>query len=163
MRVTPQAELHFNWPLLVAEAVRRRKALRLTPGRLAQRAKVSPTAVARFEKGATSLSISAVLAILSALGMTDPRDLKFDGSFYIDIDDSVVAWAYDRGVQVPCRITHEALVRRKPNPKGKRTEWVYMACQRDMEAIARRNYMLRGRGPDGMVLVTAGDIPWPSP
>jgi transcriptional regulator with XRE-family HTH domain len=153
-----EADLQFNWPLLVGEAVRRRKALKLTPRRLAQRAKVSPTALARFEKGAASVNISAVLAILTALDMIDRRDLKFDGSFYIDIDDSVVAWAYDRGVQVPCRITYEALVKRKPNPKCERTEWVYMSCQRDMEVIARRKYMLGGREPDGMVLVTVEDM-----
>jgi transcriptional regulator with XRE-family HTH domain len=153
-----EADLHFNWPLLVEEAVRRRKALRLSPGRLAQRAKVSPTAVARFEKGARDTRIGAVVAILDALGMTDPRDLKFDGSFYIDIDDSVLAWAYDRGKQVPCRITYEALTTRRPNPKRERTEWVYMACQRDMEAIARRKYMLRGCGADGTVVVTKEDV-----
>ena len=153
-----EADLQFNWPFLVAEAIRRRKALRLTPARLAKRAKVSVATLARFEQGAVDTRISAVLAILTALGMTDPRDLKFDGSFYIDIDDSVVAWAYDRGVQVPCRITYAALVKRKPNPSGKRTERVYMACQRDMEAIARRKYMLRGREADGMVLVDVGDM-----
>jgi hypothetical protein len=102
--------------------------------------------------------MSAVLAILATLGMTDPRDLKFDGSFYIDIDDSVVAWAYDRGVQVPCRIAYEALTRHRPNPKRERTEWVYMACQRDIEAIARRKYMLGRREADGSVLVTVQDI-----
>ncbi len=153
-----EAALHFNWVLLVDEAVRRRKALRLTPARLARRAKVSPTAVARFEKGATSLNVSAVIAILTAVGMTDLRDLKFDGSFYIDTDDSVLAWAYDRGVQVPCRITYEALTKCRPNPKRERTEWVYMACQRDMEAIARRKYMLAGRGADGTVVVTKEDV-----
>ena len=153
-----EADLQFNWPLLVGEAVRRRKALKLPPGRLAQRAKVSPTAVARFEQGRPSVSMSAVLAILGALGMTDQRDLKFDGSFYIDIDDSVVFWAYDRGVQVPSRISYEALTRLKPNPKRKRTEWVFMACQPAVEEIARRNYMLRGRGAEGMVLVTVEDI-----
>jgi transcriptional regulator with XRE-family HTH domain len=153
-----EADLHFNWPLLVEEAVRRRKALRLSPARLAKRANVSPAAVVRFEKGATSVNISAVVAILGALGMTDPRDLKFDGSFYIDTDDSVLAWAYDRGVQVPCRITYEALTKHRPNPKRERTEWVYMACQRDIEAIARRKYMLRGCEKDGSVLVTGADM-----
>lgn len=158
MRVTTEAELTFNWPLLVAEAVRRRKALRLTPARLARRAKVSAATVARFEKGAASVNVSAVVAILGALGMSDPRDLKFDGSFYIDTDDSVLAWAYDRGVQVPCRITYEALVKHRPNPKRERTEWVYMACQRGMEAIARRKYMLGRREKDGSVLVTKEDV-----
>src|SRR6185295_8606254 len=92
-RVTMEADLQFNWPLLVEEAVRRRRALKLTRGRLAARAKVSAAAVARFEQGAKSLNMSAVLAILGVLGMTDQRDLKFDGSFYIDIDDSVVFWS----------------------------------------------------------------------
>jgi transcriptional regulator with XRE-family HTH domain len=152
------AELHFNWPLLVEEAVRRRRALRLTRGRLAARAKVGAATVARFEKGARDVRVSAVLAILAALGMTDQRDLKFDGSFYVDIDDSVVFWAYDRGVQVPCRIRYDALVKHRPNPKGERTEWVFMACQRAIEAIAWRKYMLRGRAADGSVLVTMEDV-----
>lgn len=158
MRVTGGAALHFNWPLLVEEAVRRRKALWLRPAHLARRAKVSLATLARFEQGKTGVSIAAVLAILAALDMLDPRDLKFDGSFYIDIDDSVVAWAYDRGVQVPCRITYGALTKHRPNPKGERTEWVYMACQRAIEVFARRKYMLVGCGADGMVLVTADDV-----
>ena len=153
-----EAELQFNWPLLVAEAVRRRRALKLTPSRLAVRAKVSAATVARFEQGARDVRISAVLAILGVLGMTDPRDLKFDGSFYIDIDDSVVFWAYDRGVQVPCRIRYDALIKHRPNPKGERTEWVFMACQRAIEAIAWRKYMLRRCEPDGSVLLVKEDI-----
>ena len=153
-----EADLQFNWPLLVEEAVRRRRALKLTRGRLAKRAKVSAAAVARFEQGAKSLNMSAVLAILGVLGMTDQRDLKFDGSFYIDIDDSVVFWSYDRGVQVPCRISYDALVKHRPNPKRERTEWVFMACQRDIEAVARRKYMLRRCEADGSVLVTPNDV-----
>jgi hypothetical protein len=33
-----------------------------------------------------------------------------------------------------------------------------MACQRDIEAIARRKYMLRRCEADGSVLVTVGDV-----
>jgi transcriptional regulator with XRE-family HTH domain len=153
-----EADLQFNWPLLVEEAVRRRRALKLSRSRLARRAKLSLATVARFEQGAKGLRMSAVLAILTALGMTDQRELTFDGSFYIDIDDSVVFWSYDRGVQVPCRISYDALVKRRPNPKGERTEWVFMACQRDIEAIARRKYMLRRCEADGSVLVTNEDV-----
>jgi transcriptional regulator with XRE-family HTH domain len=153
-----EADLQFNWPLLLEEAVRRRKALKLTRSRLAKRAKLSTAAVVRFENGARDLRMSAVLAILTALGMTDRRELTFDGSFYIDIDDSVVFWSYDRGVQVPCRIGYEALVKHHPNPKGERTEWVFMACQRDIEAIARRKYMLRRCEADGSVTVTTEDV-----
>jgi transcriptional regulator with XRE-family HTH domain len=153
-----EADLQFNWPLLVEEAVRRRRALKLTRGRLAARAKVSAAAVARFEQGAKSVNVSAVLAILGALGMTDQRDLTFDGSFYIDIDDSVVFWSYDRGIQVPCRISYDALVKHRPNPKRERTEWVFMACQRDIEMVARRKYMLRRCEGDGSVLVTPNDV-----
>jgi transcriptional regulator with XRE-family HTH domain len=153
-----EADLHFNWPLLVTEAVRRRRALKLTRSRLAKRAKLSLGTVERFEQRAKSVTMSAVLAILGALGMTDPRDLTFDGSFYIDIDDSVVFWSYDRGVQVPCRISYEALTKQRPNPKRERTEWVFMACQRGIEAIARRKYMLRRCEADGSVLVTKEDV-----
>ena len=153
-----EADLQFNWPLLVGEAVRRRRALKLTRGRLAARAKLSTATVARFEQGAKDLRMSAVLAILGVLGMTDKRDLVFDGSFYIDIDDSVVFWSYDRGVQVVCRISYDALEKHRPNPKAERTEWVFMACQRGIEAIARRKYMLRRCEADGSVLVAKEDI-----
>jgi transcriptional regulator with XRE-family HTH domain len=153
-----EADLQFNWPLLVEEAVRRRRALKFSRSRLARRAKLSTATVARFETGAKNLRMSAVLAILGVLGMTDRRDLVFDGSFYIDIDDSVVFWSYDRGVQVPCRISYEALTKRHPNPKRARTEWVFMACQRDIEAVARRKYMLRRCESDGSVLVAVEDI-----
>jgi transcriptional regulator with XRE-family HTH domain len=153
-----EADLQFNWPLLVEEAVRRRRALKLTRSRLAKRAKLGVKTVERFEQGGKSVNMSAVLAILGALGMTDRRNLVFDGSFYIDIDDSVVFWAYDRGVQVPSRISYEALTKRRPNPKRKRTEWVFMACQHDIEAIARRKYMLRRCQADGSVLVTKEDV-----
>jgi transcriptional regulator with XRE-family HTH domain len=153
-----EADLQFNWPLLVDEAVRRRRALKLTRGRLAARAKLGTATVARFEKGAKDLRMSAVLAILGVLGMTDQRDLVFDGSFYIDIDESVVFWSYDGGVQVACRISYEALEKHRPNPEAERTEWVFMACQRDIEAIARRKYMLRRCEADGSVLVTSSDI-----
>jgi transcriptional regulator with XRE-family HTH domain len=153
-----EADLQFNWPLLVEEAVRRRKALKFSRSRLAKRAKLSTATVARFEQGARDLRMSAVLAILGALGMTDQRALTFDGSFYVDIDDSVVFWSYDRGVQVPCRISYDALVKRRPNPKGERTEWLFMACQRDIEAVARRKYMLRRCAADGSVLVTKEDL-----
>ena len=155
-----EADLQFNWPLLVDEAVRRRRARKLTRGRLAKRAKLSTATVARFEQGARDLRISAVLAVLGALGMIDRHNLVFDGSFHIDIDDSVVFWsANDRGVQVKCRISYQALVKHRPNPKGERTEWVFMACQRDIEAIARRKYMLRRCEADGSVLVTKDDVP----
>jgi len=154
-----EADLHFNWPLLVDEAVRRRKALKLTRARLAKRAKVSTEAVARFEDGAASTRVSAVVAILTALDMNDPRDLKFDGSFYIDIDDSVLAWSYDRGVQVKCRIMYDALTAvRRPNPKNERTEWVYMAVQRELEAVARRKYMLGRIEENSEVVVRKADI-----
>ena len=159
MRVTTEADIRFNWPLLVEEAVRRRKALKFAPGRLAKRAKVSSATVTKFEQGAKDLRISSVLAILDALGMVDRRDIKFDGSFHIDIDDSVVFWSdNDRGVQVKCRISYEALTKHRPNPKGERTEWVFMACQRDIEVIARRKYRLGRCEPDGTVMVRAEDI-----
>jgi len=154
-----EADLQFNWLLLVDEAVRRRKARKLTRSRLAKRAKLSTATVARFEQGARDLRISAVLAVLDALGMIDRHNLAFDGSFHIDIDDSVVFWSdNDRGVQVKCRISYEALVKHRPNPKGERTEWVFMACQRDIEAMARRKYMLRQCEPDGSVFVQLGDM-----
>ena len=78
-----EREFQINWPVLVEEAVRRRRGMRLTQKQLAALADVSTPTVSRFEQAEKDLQLSSMLAILDVLGMTDKRALVFvgDGSF----------------------------------------------------------------------------------
>ncbi|MGH6651084.1 MAG: helix-turn-helix domain-containing protein [Sphingopyxis sp.] len=65
----------LNWPSLVDEAIRRRKAEGLSQRALAALAGVSVPTVNAFEKGSTKLRFDGVVAILTALGLYDaPAD-----------------------------------------------------------------------------------------
>mgnify|MGYP001807474566 CR=1 FL=1 len=70
----------LNWPSLVGEAIRRRKAEGLTQRALAALAGVSVPTVNAFEKGSTKLRLDGVVAILSVLGLyenpVDPASLE---------------------------------------------------------------------------------------
>jgi transcriptional regulator with XRE-family HTH domain len=61
----------LNWPTLVEEAIRRRKAEGLSQRALAALAGVSVPTVNAFEKGSTKLRFDGVVAILSVLGLYD--------------------------------------------------------------------------------------------
>lgn len=58
-----------NWSELVAEAIRRRKAERLSQRDLAALAGVSLPTVVKFEKGSGEIIVAKVLAILKVLGL----------------------------------------------------------------------------------------------
>jgi len=70
----------LNWPSLVEEAIRRRKAEGLTQRALAALAGVSVPTVNAFEKGSTKLRLDGVVAILTSLGLyespPDPESLE---------------------------------------------------------------------------------------
>lgn len=59
-----------NWSELVAEAIRRRKAERLSQRDLAALAGVSLPTVVKFEKGSGEIIVAKVLAILKVLGLS---------------------------------------------------------------------------------------------
>lgn len=58
-----------NWPALVAEAIRRRKAEHLSQRDLAALAGVSLPTVVKFEKGSGEIIVAKALAILRVLGL----------------------------------------------------------------------------------------------
>lgn len=66
-----ERDLRINWPALVEEAYRRRKAQKFTQRRLAAIADVSTPTVSRFESGDKNIQLASVLAILEALGLLD--------------------------------------------------------------------------------------------
>jgi len=64
-------ERHFqlDWKAIVEEAIKRRKASRLTQSQVAVLAKVSKPTVIRFEKQATNIRLSSAFAILTLFGL----------------------------------------------------------------------------------------------
>lgn len=63
--------MKLNWQTWVNEAVRVRKAERLTQNDLAALAGVSQPTIWKFEKGDTHIQIEKAFAILRALGLLD--------------------------------------------------------------------------------------------
>ena len=104
-----ERKFQLNWPILVEEAVRRRRRMKLTQKQLASLAKVSTPTISRFEQDEKDLQVSSVLAILDVLGMTDKRTLVFDQGYTADVDDSIVFWGHDGDTRVRCRIKRAAL------------------------------------------------------
>src|SRR4051794_4926200 len=99
-----ERQFQLNWPVLVEEAVRRRRRMNLTQKQLASLAKVSTPTISRFEQDDSNLQLSSVLSILDVLGMTDKRMLVFDQGYTADLDDSIVFWGSDGDTRVRCRI-----------------------------------------------------------
>lgn len=70
----PQTPEPLNWPALVAEALRRRKAEGLTQKQHAALAGVSVPTMAAFDRGETSLSLGKAFDILRVIGLLDERE-----------------------------------------------------------------------------------------
>src|SRR5947209_17647640 len=105
-----ERKLQINWPLLVEEAVRRRRQMNLTQKQVASLAKMSTPTVSRFEQAEKDLQLSSVLAILDVLGMTDKRTLVFpDREFRPDARHAIVRWGEDGEARIRCRVAPEAL------------------------------------------------------
>jgi transcriptional regulator with XRE-family HTH domain len=66
-----ERNIRLNWPVLVEEAKRRRKAQQLTQRRLAAIAGVSTPTLSRFESGNRNIELASALAILGALGLVE--------------------------------------------------------------------------------------------
>lgn len=66
-----ERNLRLDWPLLVEEAIRRRKAQRLSQRRLAAIAGVSQPTVSRFEQQKEDIQLSSAFAILRVLGLLE--------------------------------------------------------------------------------------------
>jgi transcriptional regulator with XRE-family HTH domain len=154
-----EREFQVNWPILVEEAVRRRRRLKLTQQQLASLAKVSTPTVSRFEQTDRNIQLSTVLALLDVLGMTDKRTLVFpnqDPGF--DAGDAAVLWGQDGAARVRCRIERAALDDHFSDRGRLRPQAAFKKYRRDIEALCRRKYLLGQREPDGSVLVRTGDI-----
>jgi transcriptional regulator with XRE-family HTH domain len=131
--------------------------MNLTQQQLASLAKVSTPTVSRFEQADKNIQLSSVLAILDVLGMTDKRTLVFDAD-HKTVDYSIIFWANDGETRVRCLISREALDDHFSDNGRLRFEAAFKRHRDDIEALARRKYLLGQREPDGSVLIRTGDI-----
>jgi transcriptional regulator with XRE-family HTH domain len=64
-----ERDIRLNWPVLIKEAIKRRKEQGLTQEQLAILAEVSKPTLNSFEQGKTTITLASVLKILHALGL----------------------------------------------------------------------------------------------
>ncbi len=132
--------------------------MKLTQKQLASLAKVSTPTVSRFEQAEKDLQLSSALAILDVLGMTDKRTLVFGDPEYKTDSDGVTFWGQDVTTRVRCRISREALDDHFSDGDRLRPEAAFKKHRSEVEALARRKYLLDRREPDGSILIRTGDI-----
>ena len=133
--------------------------MKLTQKQLASLAKVSTPTISRLENAEKDLQVSSVLAILDVLGMSDKRTLVFtDPEHQRDAGDGIVFWGQDGETKVRCRISREALDDHFSDGDELKPEAAFKKHKKDIEALARRKYLLGQHEPDGSVLIRTGDI-----
>src|SRR4029077_14487011 len=154
-----ERQFQLNWPVLVEEAVRRRRRMNLTQKQLASLAKVSTPTISRFEQDDSNLQLSSVLSILGVLGMTDKRVLVVtDDSGARDDSGAIVFWGQDGETRVRCRISREALDDHFSDGDKLKPDAAFKKYRREIETLARRKYLAGQREPDGSVLIRTNDI-----
>jgi transcriptional regulator with XRE-family HTH domain len=131
----------------------------LTQKQLASLAKVSAPTISRFEQAEKDIQLSTVLSILDVLGMTDKRTLSFpDEGFNFDIVQGVTFWAQDGDRRIRCRISREALDDHFSDKDRLRPDAAFRKYRDDIQALARRKYLLDQLEPDGTVIIGTHDI-----
>jgi transcriptional regulator with XRE-family HTH domain len=133
--------------------------MNLTQQQLASLAKVSTPTISRFEQVDKNVQLSSVLTILDVLGMTDKRTLVFtDTDYRFDASDAAVFWGQDGETRIRCRISREALDDHFSDRDRLRPKAAFEKHRHEIEALARRKYLLGQREADGSVLIRTGDI-----
>jgi hypothetical protein len=84
----------------------------------------------------------------------DTQSLAFDPEYTRDADDSIVFWANDGAKRVRFRVERRTLDDYFSDGARLRYEAAFNKHRADIEALARRQYLLGLRQPDGSVLVS---------
>ena len=133
--------------------------MNLTQKQLAALAKVSTPTISRFEQNDEDIQLHNVLAILDVLGMTDKRTLAFpDQEFTNDFGIGIIFWGQEGKTRVRCVISREALDDHFSNGDRLRPEAAFKKYRSDIEALARKKYVLGQLEPDGSVLLKTNEI-----
>lgn len=64
-----EQNIRLKWPVIVAEAIKRRKQQRLTQHQLAVLCEVSKPTLNNFEQGKTNITLDSALKILRSLDL----------------------------------------------------------------------------------------------
>lgn len=133
--------------------------MNLTQKQLAALAKVSTPTVSRFEQDDEDLQLSSVLAILGVLGMTDKRTLVFpDKEFRDDFGVGVIFWGQEGNKRVRCVISREALDDHFSDRDRLRPDGAFQKYRTEIEALARKKYILGQLESDGSILIRTNEI-----
>jgi len=153
-----EKRFRINWPAIVEEAKQRRKAQKLTQGRLAELAGVSTPTISHFESGKKDIQLSTINSIFRVLGMLDERTLNFPDPKpqYDSGRMSVVFEGRDDDKTVRCAISEEALADHFGDTDDPRR--TFLANRERIESEARRKYLAGDIKPDGSVLIVSMDL-----
>lgn len=134
--------------------------MKLTQKQLAALAKVSTPTVSRFEQNDEDIQLSSVLGILGVLGMTDQRNLAFsdEEGFHDDFGIGVTFWGHEGKSRVKCVISREALDDHFSDGDRLRPAAAFTKYRRQIEALARKKYLLGQTEPDGSILIRTLEI-----
>ena len=93
------------------------------------------------------------------LGLTDKRTLVFTGpDAQRDPGDAIVFWGQDGDTLVRCRMSRAALDDHFSDGDKLKPEAAFKRYRQEIEALARKKYLLGQREPDGSVLIQTLDI-----
>jgi transcriptional regulator with XRE-family HTH domain len=133
--------------------------MNLTQRELASLAKVSTPTISRFEQAENDIQLSSATAILDVLGMTDKRTLTFpDAEFSYDPSAGVTFWGQDGTTRVRCCISREALDDHFSEGGRLRPEAAFKKHRQEIEALARRKYLLGSKQDNDTVLIKTQEI-----
>jgi transcriptional regulator with XRE-family HTH domain len=131
----------------------------VTQKQLASLSKVSTPTISRFEQNDKDIQLSSGLAILDVLGMTDRRTLVFpEQKVHNDFGIGIVFWGQEAKKRVRCVISREALYDHFSDEDRLRPETAFKKYRLQIEAFARKKYILGQLEPDGSVLIRTNEV-----
>lgn len=133
--------------------------MNLTQRQLASLAQVSTPTISRFEQAERDIQLSSALSIFDVLGMSDKRTLTFpDEEFSYDSGVGITFWGQDGPERVRCRISRDALDDHFSERDRLRPDAAFKKHRHEIEALARRKYLLGQKESDGSVLIKTHEI-----
>jgi hypothetical protein len=153
-----ERQFQLNWDAFVEEAIRRRRALKMTQKQLALIANISLPTLSRFEQNSKDIQLSTALHILGALGMTDTRTLSFPDKEFSEQDNRVYFYGEDAGKRIRCAILRGALDDHFSDDDKLNPKQAFVKYRSDIEALARRKHLTNQQEVDGSILIYTHDV-----
>lgn len=127
---------------------------------MAALANISTPSVSHFENGSNDIQLSTALAILSVLGMTDDRVLRFTAldAYYQPDKAAIFFKGYEGDSLILCGISKEALQDHFGLVAAKKPLQVFKANESLILSIAKKKFSLQAFELDGSLLIKTEDI-----